>query len=202
MSSKINSKDIINKQKEKFSQSKWSQFLLQEFDRPEFEKLLDKLIANVSQGKAFTPPMKSWFEDFNTMDPEELKVVFISKNFEYIPHLPQIIDYNLESLNKQGVMFYRLGRTSIGEDLQLDEWRMFNIYFLDYLLSNRKDLVYVFVGYKAEEFAEIINTDEHGYKIFLPEDDHDVWSGKHLNPILKTNINLMLENLNKDTINW
>lgn len=202
MSSKINSKDIINKQKEKYNDSKWSKFLTQEFDKPEFEKLLDQLIAGVSQGNTFTPPMKSWFNDFNTMDPDNLKVVIISQDSEYIPHLPNMINYNLEELNKQGVMFYNLGRTKVGEDIQLDEWRMFNIYFLDYLLSTRKDIVYVFIGYKAEEFAEIINTDEHGYKIFLPPSDHPVWTNGSLNTMFKNNINMMLENLKHEPINW
>lgn len=202
MSSKINSKDIINKQKDKYNDSQWSKFLLPQIDSEYFETLLNQLIDGVSQGNPFSPPMKSWFNDFNTMDPDNLKVVIVSHDFEYIPHLPTMINYNLEELNKQGVMFYNLGRTKVGEDIQLDEWRMFNIYFLDHLLSTRKDLVYVFIGYKAEEFAEIINTDEHGYKIYLPPSDHPVWTNGSLNPLFKTNINLMLENMNKEQINW
>ena len=48
MSSKINSKDIINKQKDKYNDSKWSKFLLSQFDSAHFETLLDNLIDGVS----------------------------------------------------------------------------------------------------------------------------------------------------------
>jgi hypothetical protein len=80
---------------------------------------------------------------------------------------------------------------------------MFNIYFIDYLLANKKDLVYVFVGVDAGDYSEII-TEEYGYKIFLPDTDNEVWL-EHIDQIysgFKTNVNQLLENKNIDTINW
>ena len=180
----------------------WAKFLLDEFDKPQFEKLLDTLIVSATKGKSFSPPIKSWFTDFTSVDPSELKVVLISKDFEYVPHLPKMLDYNLEELNKQGVMFYALSRTSLDGESQLDDWRMFNIYFLDYLISNFKDIVYVFIGYNALDFSELVTTGEHGYKIFLPEADNAIWEGNSLTPLFKNNINNILENCDKDTINW
>jgi uracil DNA glycosylase len=168
MSSKINSKDIINKQKEKYADIPWSKFLLQEFDKPTFEQMLDKLIVGVSSGNPFTPPMKSWFTDFTTINPAGLKVLVVSKGPIEFPS-----DFtSQEVLTDQGVMFYNLSRTAVGTDQMLEDWRMFNIYFIDYLISNVPDIVYVFVGFEASEFGDLVTEDSYGNKVFLPEQSH------------------------------
>ena len=200
MSSKINSKDIINKQKEKYADLPWNKFLSQEFDKPGFEIFLDKLINNVSKGIQFSPPLKEWFSDFQATSLDNLKVVIISTDYTYLSLLDK---FNRESLAEQGVMFYSLARTTVKGVKQLEDWRMFNIYFIDYLLANKKDLVYVFVGVDASDYSEIIN-EEYGYKIFLPDTNNEVWL-EHIDQIysgFKTNVNQLLENKDIDTINW
>jgi uracil DNA glycosylase len=171
MSSKINSKDIINKQKEKYAQSAWAPFLNQEFDKPEFAKFLDKLIDNVGNGKPFSPAIKDWFNDLQSVSIDNLKVIIISSD--------EITIQKKEELNQQGVLLYSLGRTKTENKLQLEEWRMFNIFFIDYLISNKKDIVYVFVGDYAHQFADLICEDEYGPKVLLPHQAHPIW-GTHL----------------------
>lgn len=202
MSNKINSKDIINKQKEKFSSSKWSKFLTEEFDKPTFEKLLDKLIAEVSKGKQFTPPMKNWFNDFSSIDPDNLKVVIIGREnpLSVFTNTPEF--QSMENLVEQGVMFYALGRTTIEKDILVEEWRMFNIYFIDYLLANKKDLVYVFVGMDAAEYSDMITLEEYGNKVFLPDVNSNIWSTDTVHKLFSENINTLLTNKEIDTINW
>jgi uracil DNA glycosylase len=198
MSSKINSKDIINKQKEKYGDFPWSKFLLQEFDKPTFEKMLDKLIAGVSTGKPFTPPMKSWFDDFIKVSPVDLKVLVISKGPVEFPS-----DFvSQELLSNQGVMFYNLSRTAVGTDQMMEDWRMFNIYFIDYLVSNIPDIVYVFVGFEASDFSELITEDTHGNKVFLPEQSHAIWNSNKLHKLFAENVNSILESKDISTINW
>jgi uracil DNA glycosylase len=198
MSSKINSKDIINKQKEKYGDFPWSKFLLQEFDKPTFEKMLDKLITGVSNGKPFTPPMKSWFDDFIKVSPVDLKVLVISKGPVEFPS-----EFTSpELLANQGVMFYNLSRTAVGTDEMMEDWRMFNIYFIDYLISNIPDIVYVFVGFEASDFSELITEDTHGNKVFLPEQSHAIWNSNTLHKLFAENVNSILESKEISTINW
>ena len=198
MSSNINSKDIINKQKEKYAEFPWSNFLLQEFDKPTFEKMLDKLITGVSNGKPFTPPMKSWFSDFTTISPADLKVLVISKESVEFPS-----DFaSKELLTNQGVMFYNLSRTAVGTDQMVEDWRMFNIYFIDYLISNIPDIVYVFVGFEASDFSDMITEDTYGNKIFLPEQSHAIWKSNTLHKLFSENVNLILESKEISAISW
>jgi hypothetical protein len=133
MSSKINSKDIIIKQKEKVSSLDWSDFLQSEFDKPAFDSFISKLITNMEKGIKFQPPMKDWFSDFFNVSFADLKVVLVSKD-----------GYSLndnfavpEELNKQGVMFFPLERTvSSDGKSHLDSWRLFNTYVIE-ILTNK-----------------------------------------------------------------
>ena len=200
MSSNINSKDIINKQKEKYADSPWNEFLLQEFDKPTFEKTLNKLISAVSSGKKFAPPIKSWFADFTSVDPDNLKVVIISKDLRYTKHMSKF--NSPEELNKQGVMFFAMGRTTIENKTDIEDWRMFNIYFIDHLISTRKDLVYVFIGFEASDYSDLISDEEYGSKIFLPDHTHSIWDADIIYNLFNKNINNMLYNKSIDTINW
>ena len=194
MSSNINSKDIINKQKEKYATSSWNKFLAQEFDKPDFSKFLDNLIDNVGKGISFSPAMKDWFKDFQSVALDDLKVVFVSTQ--------EISIEKKEELNQQGIMFFTLARTNSNGEQQLDQWRMFNIYFIDFLLSNKKDLVYVFVGFDAQQFGELVTEDEYGYKIFLPETQPAFWDTKSSLEILINSINSLLESRDIEAINW
>ena len=198
MSSNINSKDIINKQKEKYAEFPWSKFLLQEFDKPTFEKMLDKLITGVSNGNSFTPPMKSWFSDFTTVSPADLKVLVISKGPVEFPS--EFVSKEL--LTNQGVMFYNLSRTAVRTDQMVEDWRMFNIYFIDYLVSNIPDIVYVFVGFEASDFSNMITEETYGNKVFLPEQSHDIWKSSTLYKLFDKNINLILESKGISAISW
>jgi len=160
--------------------------------------MLDKLIAGVSSGNPFTPPMKSWFTDFTAISPTDLKVLVISKGPIELPS-----DFaSQELLTSQGVMFYNLSRTAVGTDQMIEDWRMFNIYFIDYLISNLSDIVYVFVGFEASDFADLITEDTYGNKVFLPEQSHDIWKSNTLHKLFAENVNSILESKEISTINW
>jgi uracil DNA glycosylase len=160
--------------------------------------MLDKLITGVSNGKPFTPPMKSWFSDFTTVSPVDLKVLLISKGPVEFPS-----DFvSQELLSNQGVMFYNLSRTAVGTDQMMEDWRMFNIYFIDYLISTKTDIVYVFVGFEASDFSELVNEDTYGNKVFLPEQSHAIWKSDMLHKLFSENVNSMLESRDISTISW
>ena len=160
--------------------------------------MLDTLITGVSNGKSFTPPMKSWFSDFTTVSPADLKVLVISKGPVEFPS--EFVSKEL--LTNQGVMFYNLSRTAVGTDQMVEDWRMFNIYFIDYLVSNIPDIVYVFVGFEASDFSNMITEETYGNKVFLPEQSHDIWKSSTLYKLFDENINLILESKGISAISW
>ena len=160
--------------------------------------MLDKLITGVSNGKPFTPPIKSWFADFTAVRPADLKVLVISKGHVEFPSEFA----SQESLTSQGVMFYNLSRTAVGTDNMMEDWRMFNIYFIDYLLSTVSDIVYVFVGFEASDFGDMVNEDTYGNKVFLPEQSHAIWKSKTLHELFSKNVNSMLESREISSISW
>ena len=150
----------------------------------------------MEKGIKFAPPMKDWFADFFSTSFTNLKIVFISQS-------PFVLrDSNLEDLNSQGVMFYPLERTtSTDGKSQLDTWRLFNTYFMDYLATNKESIVCVFIGFEASQFADLLQKDSH-YKIFLPEADHSFYSATMLNDLMNKNVNSLLEKHDLDVINW
>lgn len=152
----------------------------------------------MEKGIKFAPAMKDWFCDFFNTPLKDLKVVFISAE----PYTLHGSFEKIENLNKQGVMFYPLERTtSTDGKSQLDTWRLFNTYFMDYLATNKETLVCIFVGFEASQFAELLQKDSH-YKIFLPEVSHPFHDTELLNDLLNKNVNSLLEKHDLDTIDW
>jgi uracil DNA glycosylase len=198
MSSKINSKDIIIKQKEKVSSLDWSDFLQSEFDKPAFDSFISKLITNMEKGIKFQPPMKDWFSDFFNVSFADLKVVLVSKDGYSLNNNFAVP----EELNKQGVMFFPLERTvSSDGKSHLDSWRLFNTYFIDYLAAHKETIVCVFIGFEASQFADLLEKDTH-YKIFLPELTHSIYGENFFYNMFAKNINALLEKHDLDAVNW
>lgn len=152
----------------------------------------------MEKGIKFAPPIKDWFSDFFGTSLANLKVVFIS-------HPTFVLGNNVENiddLNNQGVMFYPLERTtSTDRKPQLETWRLFNTYFMDYLATKKETIVCVFVGFEASQFAELLEKDTH-YKIFLPEVNHSFYDTDLLKDYLNANVNSLLEKHDLDAINW
>lgn len=195
MSTKINSKDIINKQIEKHKDSSWSKFLTEEFQKENFDTLLTGLITQFQEGIKFEPPMKSWFDDFSYTSLEDLNVVIIYKN--RVENLNTDFHSSYDLAN-EGVLFYPLARTTT----HLAEWRMFNMNFINHLMANKKDLVYVFIGEEASEFAGLLVGDTQNSKIFLPDLDHSFWTTDYAHGLISKNINNILIKNNKDAVEW
>jgi uracil DNA glycosylase len=109
---------------------------------------------------------------------------------------------SVEELQNQGVMFYHLEKTTLPKESMLEDWRMFNIYFIDKLISTKKNLVYIFIGFDAQQYAGLITEEEYGSKIFLPEITSKFWNSNTLKYALNTQINSLLESKKLEPIVW
>ena len=74
----LKSKDIINKQKQKYQDSKWSTFFNKILESESYSYILKNLIHQVSIGNRFRPALKDMFEFTNEIkNPKKIKVIFI-----------------------------------------------------------------------------------------------------------------------------
>jgi len=189
MSSTINSKDIIIKQKEKYKDSNWSEFLLEEFDKDHFKRLLEYLISNMEKGVKFHPPIKNWFDNLLNLSLDDINVVIINNdnaltlgnNFK-----------TFEELSQQGVLFYPLAKTIEDHDY----WYQFNLNFIKYLKKNKPGITYIFIGDDVLDFTSIPS--DQNFKIFMPELTNKLWDKETVKKLFNTNVN----NLTKTTIEW
>lgn len=200
MSLKINVKDIISKQKQQVSNLSWAPFLNKAFDEPQFTNFFQKLIDNKAKNIIFQPPVKDWFKDFFELSADDLKVVIISEI-----GLDSIADNfrTNDKLIEQGVLFYNLIRTfpSQGKS-HLEDWRLFNTHFIDYLVTYKRNLIYIFCGFEASQYADLITEEQQGYKIFLPELVEGSYNELDIYNLFNQNINNLLEKHNVEQIHW
>ena len=189
MSSKINFKDIIIKQKEKYKDSNWSEFLLEEFDKDHFERLLEYLISNMEKGVKFHPPIKNWFDNLINLSLDDINVVII--NNETALTLGNNFK-TFEELAQQGVLFYPLAKT----DHHQNNWYQFNLNFIEYLKKNKPGITYIFIGDDELDFTSIPS--DQNFKIFMPELTNELWDKDTVKKLFNTNVN----NLTKKVIEW
>jgi uracil-DNA glycosylase len=75
-------------------------------------------------------------------------------------------DVDLKRWSNQGILMLNTSLTTevgkIGQHYDL--WKGFTSYLFDYLNHNKKELVYVYMGKKAQEWADYVSDDNH--KIF------------------------------------
>lgn len=139
--------------------------------------------------------MGAWFNDFTSVSLADLNVVVICEQAE------DLESTFLTDLDR--VMIYPLRRTSSSDGTShLDRWRLFNIDFIDYLVSNKENLVYVFVGFEASQYADLITEDSQGYKIFLPEGDNELFQTAELKKLFEQNVNNLLIKHDISPILW
>jgi uracil-DNA glycosylase len=75
-------------------------------------------------------------------------------------------DVNLKRWSNQGILMLNTSLTTQVEKVgqHYDIWKGFTSYLFDYLNHNKKDLVYIYMGKKAQEWADFVGDDNH--KIF------------------------------------
>jgi uracil-DNA glycosylase len=134
----------------------------------------------------------------------------IEKSLEYMYKSIQdttsvtITDPDLSRWSHQGMLMLNSAlTTTIGKpgSHQL-LWKPFMAYLIDYLVWNKQDLIYVFLGKKAQEFADLVPDNNHKILVAHPAsavyekgtvwDCNDMWN----------KINKYLEQNGQERISW
>lgn len=73
----LKSKDIINKQLEKYSSGEWAEYFNVILNAKSYESILKNLIDQVAKGNRFRPAIKDLFKYIEGRNPTDLHVVMI-----------------------------------------------------------------------------------------------------------------------------
>lgn len=135
-----------------------------------------------------------------------LKYIFQQIESTVYPHEEQIDeDPDLTRWAEQGVLLLNSALTT-----QLDKpgthqhiWKPFMAYLLDMLNSYNSGLIFVFMGQKAQELADLIDEDQH-YKFLISHPNSALYQHQEQwdSQGVFVKINEILERNNGDTIVW
>jgi len=159
----INLKEIQYKLYESLKDSKWNNILKLFILSDDFLNILTYLWKESSNNRKFTPVIKQLFRAFNECPYNKLKVIIVGQD----PY-PQINtadgiafsrDKDLKRWSNQGILLLNTALTTeireIGKHFEL--WKPFINFLFDSLRSKNKDLIYVFMGKKAENLIDMID---------------------------------------------
>jgi uracil-DNA glycosylase len=134
----------------------------------------------------------------------EKSLEYMYKSIEKTTEIVTITDPDLSRWSNQGMLLLNSAlTTTIGKpgSHQL-LWKPFMAYVIDYLVWNKTDLIYVFLGKKAQEFADLVPDNNHkifvthpasaGYEKQAEWDCNDMWN----------KINKYLEENGQQRISW
>lgn len=181
MEIKINNlRDNINN---KLSDSNWERVLSPYINGLNFDHIMNTLVDNVNNGRRFTPKFKDVFNAFIECPYDDLKVVIVGqdpypqfgvadgiafscsnkgkaeKSLQYINKALGTDHTDLKYWSNQGVLLINTALTveinKIGSHYGL--WKSFTEYLFDTLNRHKKDLVFVLMGRKAEEWAPLLS---------------------------------------------
>ena len=112
-------------------------------------------------------------------------------------------DLDLKRWSNQGILLFNTALTvEIGKiGSHYDIWKPFTAYLFDYLNQNNSDLIYVYMGKKAQEWSDLTNDDNH--KFFIKHPASAAYNGsKWDSDDIFNKISLILNNKDKTIITW
>ena len=158
MEIKIN--NLRNNLIEKLEYAGWSNMLSPYINGLSFDHIMNTLVDNVNNGKRFTPKFKNTFNAFIECPYKDTKVVIVGQD----PY-PQLgvadgIAFSCSNKGKaekslQYILKQTIGVNKIGSHYGI--WKSFTEYLFDSLNRHKKDLVFILMGRKAEEWAPLLS---------------------------------------------
>ena len=204
----------------------WEKVLSPYINGLSFDHIINTLVDNVNNGRRFTPKFKDTFNAFIECPYDDLKVVIVGqdpypqlgvadgiafscsnkgkaeKSLQYINKALGTDHTDLKYWSNQGVLLINTALTveinKIGSHYGL--WKSFTEYLFDTLNRHKKDLVFVLMGRKAEEWAPLLSNMKI-YKVAHPASaayKGGEWDCKDV----FNKVNLELEKQDKTCIEW
>lgn len=218
-----NLRDNINN---KLSDSNWERVLSPYINGLNFDYIVNSLADGVKKGRRFTPKFKDTFNAFIECPYDDLKVVIVGqdpypqlgvadgiafscsnkgkaeKSLQYINKALGTDHTDLKYWSNQGVLLINTALTveinKIGSHYGL--WKSFTEYLFDTLNRHNKNLIFVLMGKKAEEWAPLLSNMKI-YKVAHPASaayKGGEWDCKDV----FNKVNLELEKQDKTCIEW
>lgn len=113
-------------------------------------------------------------------------------------------DLDLKRWSNQGILMLNTALTVEVDNIgsHYDIWKPFTAYLLDYLNVNNPNLIYVYLGKKAEEWSDMTN-DNNNYKFKIKHPASAVYNGsKWDSNYVFLRVNETLHKMNKNEIIW
>ena len=204
----------------------WEKVLSPYINGLSFDHIINTLVDNVNNGRRFTPKFKDTFNAFIECPYDDVKVVIVGqdpypqlgvadgiafscsnkgkaeKSLQYINKALGTDHTDLKYWSNQGVLLINTALTveinKIGSHYGL--WKSFTEYLFDTLNRHKKDLVFVLMGRKAEEWAPLLSNMKI-YKVAHPASaayKGGEWDCKDV----FNKVNLELEKQDKTCIEW
>ena len=204
----------------------WEKVLSPYINGLSFDYIVNSLADGVKKGRRFTPKFKDTFNAFIECPYDDLKVVIVGqdpypqlgvadgiafscsnkgkaeKSLQYINKALGTDHTDLKYWSNQGVLLINTALTveinKIGSHYGL--WKSFTEYLFDTLNRHKKDLVFVLMGRKAEEWAPLLSNMKI-YKVAHPASaayKGGEWDCKDV----FNKVNLELEKQDKTCIEW
>jgi|TARA_R110000772_G_scaffold130551_3_gene238814 uracil-DNA glycosylase len=218
-----NLRDQLNK---KLEPTGWKRVLAPYINGLSFDHIMNTLLDNVNNGRRFTPMFKDTFNAFIECPYKETKVVIVGqdpypqlgvadgiafscskkdkaeKSLQYINKAIDTEHTDLRCWSNQGVLLINTALTvevnKIGSHYAI--WKSFTEYLFETLNRHNKDLVFILMGKKAEEWAPLLSNMKI-FKVAHPASaayKGGEWDCKDV----FNNVNLELEKQGKTCIEW
>lgn len=226
----IDINNLRNNINNKLSDSGWERVLSPYINGLSFDHIMNTLVDNVNNGRRFTPKFKDTFNAFVECPYKETKVVVVGQDpypqlgvadgiafscsrkgkteklLQYIfkALYGEYENYNndLRRWSNQGVLLINTALTveinKIGSHYGI--WKSFTEYLFETLNKHNKDLVFVLMGKKAEEWAPLLSNMKI-FKVAHPASaayKGGEWDCKDV----FNKVNLELEKQDKTCIEW
>ena len=218
-----NLRDQLNK---KLEPTGWKRVLAPYINGLSFDHIMNTLLDNVNNGRRFTPMFKDTFNAFIECPYKETKVVIVGqdpypqlgvadgiafscskkdkaeKSLQYINKAIDTEHTDLRCWSNQGVLLINTALTvevnKIGSHYAI--WKSFTEYLFETLNRHNKDLVFILMGKKAEEWAPLLSNMKI-FKVAHPASaayKGGEWDCKDV----FNKVNLELEKQDKTCIEW
>ena len=167
----LKSKDIINKQKEKYSSKEWAEYFNIILETESYQSILKNLIDQVTKGNRFRPAIKDLFNYTEDRNPDDVKVVMICDTSIF----PQENFANVLCIDPDPIKFNH--KIDWDTDKLYDMWTDDKPVWIKYIQEtiyyfDKSDITFVFESNKYKNYIDAV---KQGKVCIIPSKRHTIY---------------------------